>query len=440
MSRSKNPFLIPHRTDSNTYQLTLNPSCGLPEQVCDEWKRRSFQGLPKELANHRNPKTVIAAKAAASALIAYLIKLQEIEGNSCRNPVADITVGKWIEKFTAIETSPRTGINASRNRPYSLNTVDSYYSYYNSHIKDDSICKLKMSEIEEEDVLEYVTRLSVKRFVKIKNGKQIIGKEIGGSRTFSGVITFIRMTFSEYQKKAKRWFNPFQYMDAPKNNKRSWDALSEDEVLRLFQPGVLVETMELAVCAALFLSGLRRGELYALRPQDLDWKTPKISVCHAWQRLEKKGKKLGPTKGKKVRHAPFDPILQQAIRKLWVENGQHEFVFSHKGGKSIGTNWLKRHFPKWLKRAGIELNGRRIVPHSSRHSLASLLEARGVPLRYIQDLLGHSDLETTKIYLHSTEKTFRDISGKITEVMDQKKEQLSQERTHNIFCVKRKLS
>jgi len=83
--------------------------------------------------------------------------------------------------------------------------------------------------------------------------------------------------------------------------------------------------------------------------------------------------------------------------------------------------WVKRHFPKWLKRAGIELNGRRIVPHSARHSLASMLEARGVPLRYIQELLGHSDLETTLIYLHSTEKTFRDISGKITEVMDQKK-------------------
>jgi len=83
----------------------------------------------------------------------------------------------------------------------------------------------------------------------------------------------------------------------------------------------------------------------------------------------------------------------------------------------------KKRFPKWLERAGIELNGRRIVPHSSRHSLASLLEARGVSLRYIQELLGHSDLKTTKIYLHSTEKTIRDIGKKISETMEQKPEE-----------------
>jgi hypothetical protein len=50
-----------------------------------------------------------------------------------------------------LETSPRTGINASRNRPYSLNTIDLYHGYYKCHIKDDPICKLKMSEIEEEE-------------------------------------------------------------------------------------------------------------------------------------------------------------------------------------------------------------------------------------------------------------------------------------------------
>jgi site-specific recombinase XerD len=39
-------------------------------------------------------------------------------------------------------------------------------------------------------------------------------------------------------------------------------------------------------------------------------------------------------------------------------------------------------------------------------------------MRYIQDLLGHSDLKTTKIYLHSTEKTIRDIGSRIDAVME----------------------
>jgi len=411
MGRAEKPFNTPKRKDSNTYQITLNPSCGLSRRVCNSWSRRSFQDLPDALSAHRYPKTKAAAQTAAFALIEYL-KVEK--GDSIRVAAENINVGDWIEKFTALETSPRTGINASKNKPYSLNTIDLYQSYYKCHVKDDPICKLMMSEIEEEDVLEYVTRLSIKKYKG--------GNELAGSRTFSGVISLMRLAFNQYKKKTKKWFNPFEGLEAPKYNKKSLDALPEEEMLKLFHPGVLIETMELAVCSAMFLSGLRRSEVYALRPENLDWDTPKIVVSNAWQRLTRKGKKLGPTKGKKERKAPFDPILQQAIKKLWEENGKYEYVFCHKNGKLIGTKWWNRHFPKWLERAGIELNGRRIVPHSSRHSLASMLEERGVPIRYIQDLLGHSDLKTTIIYLHSTEKTIRDIGKKISETMEQKPE------------------
>jgi len=416
MGRAEKPFNTPKRKDSNTYQITLNPPCGLPEKICMEWRRRSFQDLPEELINYRYPKTKAAAEAGAFALIQHLKKKNE-DGSAMRLKTIDITVADWIEKFINIETSPRTGLNAAENKPYSLNTLDAYKNYFNCHIKNDPICKLKMAEVEEEDILEYCTRLSVKKLKKNKD------ETVGGSRTFTTVVSFMRLAFNEYQRKSKRWLNPFQNIKTPKSNKRSWDALPEDEMLKLFQPGVLKDTMELAVCSAMFLSGLRRGEVYALRPEDLDWSTPKITVCRAWQRLVKKNKILGPTKGKKDRKAPFDPILQEAIKKLWKENGQHEFVFCKKDGKLLGSTWLKKRFPKWLERAGIELNGRRIVPHSSRHSLASMLEERGVSIRYIQDLLGHSDLKTTKIYLHSTEKTIRDIGKKISETMEQKPEE-----------------
>jgi integrase len=199
-------------------------------------------------------------------------------------------------------------------------------------------------------------------------------------------------------------------------------------MLKLFMPGVLDDTLELAVCAAIFLAGLRRGEVSALKPEDLDWVTPKIVLRRSWQRFNSKDKVLGPTKGKKEREAPFDPVLQSAVKKLWEENGRHEFVFSGKNGKVIGASWINKRFKKWLERAGIELGSRRIVPHSSRHSIASLLEARGVSLRYIQDFLGHSDLKTTKNYLHSTSKTIRDLGNTIAEA----REKYEQEQKPNI--------
>jgi site-specific recombinase XerD len=92
------------------------------------------------------------------------------------------------------------------------------------------------------------------------------------------------------------------------------------------------------------------------------------------------------------------------------------------GGNILGATWIRKYFPRWLKRAGISLEGRKIVPHSSRHSLASLLEERGVSLRQIQDLLGHTDLKTTKGYLHSVEGHIRKIGEKISEAYHQNSE------------------
>ena len=416
--RVPQPFSTPRRNDSKTFQLTLKCTCGLPERVCAEWRRRSFLDLPGELAMYRNPKTKSAAEAGAVALIAYLKKKQE-EGGACRVAVSDITVGDWIEKFTRIETSPRTSINNSKNKPYSVDSVENYLGYYTLHLKGDPLMKLQMAEVEEDDVLDFTTRMSVR---KLKDGRAM-----AGTRTFVGVIVFVRMAFKSYQNKNRRWINPFQSLDAPSYDSVIRDILPEDEVVKLFMPGVLRNTMELAVCGAMFLSGLRRSEIYALKPECLDWHTPKIKVINAWQCYNKKARVLGPTKGKKMREAPFDPILQQAIKKLWEENGQHEFVFCRKNGKTPGSSWINRNFPLWLERAGIETGGREIVPHCSRHSLASLLEERGVPERHIQELLGHTNLKTTRKYLHSTQKTIRVIGGKISEAMEKKLEQKPEE-------------
>jgi len=417
MARIGESFIVKKR--GNSFQFTINETCGLPRRVCDEWQRKGFKALPDELSIYRNPQTKPEAKANVRTLIAFLKKKQE-EGSAKRVIINDITVGEWLEKFTHIETSPRTGINATKNRPYSIDTLDGYRCLFTCHIKDDPITGIKMAEIEEEDILEYMTRLSLKK--KIVGGKKKRETDIplGGTRTFAGVVSFIKTAFDIYQKKNRRWFNPFLSMEEiPRYKSGKRDALPEDEVLKLFEPGVLNTTMELAVCAVMFLSGLRRAEVFALKPCDLDWDTPKIMVRHAWQCFDHVYKKLGPPKGKKERDAPFDPVLQEAIRKLWKENGQHEYVFSRADGSTPGSSWISLNFKKWLKRAGIVLRGRNIVPHSSRHSLASLLEKRGVPLRYIQELLGHADLETTKIYLINTSETIREVGMKISEAMGQ---------------------
>jgi hypothetical protein len=72
MAKMPKPFALIRRTDSKSFRLTLNPSCGLPDRVCKAWYRRSFQQLPEELSPYRNPRTKSAAEAGAVALIPTL--------------------------------------------------------------------------------------------------------------------------------------------------------------------------------------------------------------------------------------------------------------------------------------------------------------------------------------------------------------------------------
>ncbi|MDR3191883.1 MAG: hypothetical protein LBT87_02330, partial [Treponema sp.] len=98
MPRVPKPFITPRRNDAKTYQISLNPSSGLPERICQEWKRRSFQDFPPELAQYRYPKTKSAAEAGAFALIEFLKQAQKPD----RVPAEKTIVGVWLEKFTKI--------------------------------------------------------------------------------------------------------------------------------------------------------------------------------------------------------------------------------------------------------------------------------------------------------------------------------------------------
>lgn len=81
------------------------------------------------------------------------------------------------------------------------------------------------------------------------------------------------------------------------------------------------------------------------------------------------------------------------------------FVFVDEMGERMKMNYLTSAFPKFLERHGL----RRMRFHDLRHSCASLLLANGVPLKHIQEWLGHSDFTTTaNIYAHL------DYSSKIT--------------------------
>jgi site-specific recombinase XerD len=70
---------------------------------------------------------------------------------------------------------------------------------------------------------------------------------------------------------------------------------------------------------------------------------------------------------------------------------------------------VQRLIKKYIKRAGISVDA---TPHTLRHTYATGLLSEGADLRSVQELLGHSNVSTTQIYTHVTNRQLRDIHKK----------------------------
>jgi len=399
MSRTARPYCVQKRKNAKTFILTINPESGVPRRICQEWQRKSFIHLPACLAPYRNPKSRTAAETAVVALIQHLKR--EGDGSAPAPWVSTDTmkVGQWLERFISLDDNPRSARIMGAGSQYSIETIETYRLKYERYIKGDPFCEIKMREVEQTHCLEFMGRLGLRK----KNDGHG-GGIIAGTRTYEITIRFVRMAFTEYGETHEAWRNPLDRIKPPKTREpRERDILEDWEIRKLFVPGVIADPLDRALAAAMFWAGMRRGEILGLRPEDLNWKIPRITVSHAWQRYDSpRERSLGDPKWHKTREIPFPEQLQDAIRELWAAYGQHEFVFCDAQGRLPGSHYMRRWLPRWIAAAGIDLGGRDIVPHGSRHSLASALEDNGVSLRQIQDMLGHSSLKTTKRYLHDT--------------------------------------
>ena len=202
-------------------------------------------------------------------------------------------------------------------------------------------------------------------------------------------------------------------VDRPKKNSFQPVFLSAEEMQKMF--GALRGTkLELPVLVAAFY-GFRRGEVLGLKWDAIDFERGTISVIRTVTTITLDGKQTeieqqsAKTKSS-LRTLPLigsfrEYFLQvkeaQELNKQVCGNCyNHEydgFVFVDELGERMRANYLTSAFPKFLENHGL----RRMRFHDLRHSCASLLLANGVPLKHIQEWLGHSDFTTTaNIYAH----------------------------------------
>ena len=207
--------------------------------------------------------------------------------------------------------------------------------------------------------------------------------------------------------------NPADKVERPKKNPFMGSFYDSDEVAKLFEAakGTL---LEVPVFLGAFY-GLRRSEVLGLKWSAIDFQSNTITIKHTVTSCNLDGKHIqvaqDTTKTKSsLRILPLVPAFREKLlevrdyqkeyRRLCGKcyNKQYlEYICVDEMGNLISPHYLTSAFPKLLEKNGL----RRIRFHDLRHSCASLLLANGVPMKQIQEWLGHSDFSTTaNVYAH----------------------------------------
>ena len=202
-------------------------------------------------------------------------------------------------------------------------------------------------------------------------------------------------------------------VDRPKKNSFQPVFLSAEEMQKMFE-ALRGTKLELPVLVAAFY-GFRRGEVLGLKWDAIDFERGTISVIRTVTTITVDGKQTEiEQQSAKTKSSLRTLPLIGSFREYFLQvkeaqelnkqvcgncyNYEYDgFVFVDELGERMRVDYLTNAFPKFLESHGL----RRMRFHDLRHSCASLLLANGVPLKHIQEWLGHSDFTTTaNIYAH----------------------------------------
>ncbi len=164
-------------------------------------------------------------------------------------------------------------------------------------------------------------------------------------------------------------------------------AIPDDELGRVERPLYLAAVM----------TGMRKGELLGLRWSDVDWEARRIRVRRSYVRGE-----FGPPKSRRSsRSVPLTDRLGGELQRLFDAtsfNDDRALVFAHPASRVPGTpldgSRVLKRFKQALVRAGV----REVRFHDLRHTFGTRVAAAGVPMRTLQEWMGHRDFATTLVY------------------------------------------
>lgn len=249
------------------------------------------------------------------------------------------------------------------------------------------------------DALVNVSREQITGYMTQLKEKGLAAATI--ARKLAAIKAFYRFMTAEGYMDA----NPAEVVEAGTKGIKLPRVLSEDEVVRLLnQPDITTAEgfRDRTMLEVLYATGMRVSELINLTLERVDLNMKYI---------------IAFGKGSKERIVPLGSVaaefLQQYLEKvrpkLTHADRNTNIVFLAFGGHEL----TRQRFWQIIRAYGRKANiNKALTPHVLRHSFATHLLDNGADLRSVQELLGHSDISTTQIYTHLTNKRLRDIYAK----------------------------
>lgn len=192
-------------------------------------------------------------------------------------------------------------------------------------------------------------------------------------------LTAIKSFYRYCMEENKLKKNPTAMVKSPKLDDSLPYYLSKREV-SLLQELTRTELRDRALVEALYTTGVRISELLNIKLEDIKWDTRQIWI--------RKGK------GKKERFVLFTHECSVRLKAyLNDRNVESNYLFCHQKGEPLDQDFVQKQFREFTKTLGFKVS-----PHTMRHTFAAHLAEKKMPPSYIQELLGHVNINSTRIY------------------------------------------
>jgi integrase len=238
-------------------------------------------------------------------------------------------------------------------------------------------------------------RVDVHHVEAFISAKQREGK---APKSISNYVGLLYSIFAYAEKRGWARLNPVALADKPRIEPREADIryleIEELESLISAVPDGQLGGVERVLYRTAAMTGLRRGELLALRWRDVDWSNGLIRVRRNYTRGE-----FGTPKSRRSSRAvPLADAITGELERHFEQSkftADDDLVFAHPLlGTVLDPSKLHKRFKKAAERGGL----RPVRFHDLRHTFGTRMAAAGAPLRAIQEWMGHRDSRTTSLY------------------------------------------